>query len=187
MAWPGPDLSNAQPSLDLRAGWNDSGIGFSLQSPQLIPRDPLPLGRAVSGSQDHSKAVWLIWLHTRNPHGIHRANRMSHCFQVQTAELRPGSASVTVTQRPVDRAGTDAPQHPSAAFQASFESGRDGDRLAVWLPAETLSGFSPEASRECGFFSAWNDPARGLQPLSLGREFPFESDPDLWHILHLQD
>lgn len=159
--------------LELRAAWNSDGLAFAARvrgrakPPQGTTANPL----AADGLQ--------VWIDTRGTQSVHRASRFCHhfCF------LATGGAR----QMPIHRAREDAPLCNPADLQATIESRKDGYDLMAWLPERTLNGFSPEESPRLGFYLRLHDAELGDRYLTVGPEFPFNSDPSLWSTLELRN
>ena len=67
----------------------------------------------------------------------------------------------------------------------SADVAKDGYRLEAWLPADVLHGFDPDAQPRLGFHYVVRDFELGIHGLSVGGDFPYESDPSLWSVLKL--
>src|SRR5262249_23481469 len=101
-------------------------------------------------------------------------------------KLRPSVTRISLARsgeedRAASAKGTDS------ALKVWSEIRDDGYLLELWIPAEALSGFDPDASRQLGFYAVVRDAELGEQFLTVGREFPFEHDPSLWQTLELSD
>ena len=73
----------------------------------------------------------------------------------------------------------------STAVRITSDLHKDGYRLRAWFPADSLVGYDPESYSRLGFYGVVRDAELGLQPLTVGEEFPFASDPSLWQTLEL--
>jgi hypothetical protein len=60
-----------------------------------------------------------------------------------------------------------------------------GYRLEAFVPAAALTGFDPAEQPQLGFTYAVVDRELGEQTLTVGSEFPYQSDPSLWSTLDL--
>ncbi len=177
-----PDLGALEgtPSwAKVRAGWNDSGLGFAFEVVDKAgPISPAPeRASGLDGVQ--------LWIDTRDTRNVHRATRFCHRY---AATLVPGpgrSLGVEVVQKPIARAIADAPIVKSAPVQARAERTLSGWRLELFFPAEALGGFDPETNRRLGFSYQVTDPDRGDRFFGVGREFPVGEDPSLWATLEL--
>ncbi len=174
------ELDDVQPFGELRIGWNEKGVGVSVdvRGKRERPRCRIEEPTESDGLQ--------LWVDTRNTQSIHRASRFCHHFCVLPAgaggESQQQPASV---QLPIARAREDAPLVKSAPIGTSVQMRPDGYQLEVWLPAESLNGFDPEANPSLGFYYLLQDSELGEQFLTVGREFPFAHDPSLWCTLEL--
>ena len=178
-------LDGAAGFADLRAAWNANGVGFSLHV--AGKSGPPSCDMALPAESDGLQ----IWLDTRNTQTIHRASRFCHyfCFSPQGGG-RDGNAP-TACQLPVPRAREDAPLMTPENLRVRSKTTRDGYRLEAWLASEQLQGFEPEdlggnaGNPLVGFYYCIRDAELGEQFLSVGRDFPFASDPSLWATLEL--
>jgi len=181
-----PDIAelDGTPSFaELRAAWNPGGIGFSLT---VSRRSDAALPDVDSRSPEDSDGLQL-WIDTRNTQSIHRASRFCHHFHlVPSADGKERNRPQCI-QLPIARSRSeDEPDSPVVrSVPLTMKSLADGYRLDVWFPADVLSGFDPETTRQLGFYYSVHDAVHGEQFLSVGRDFPFSHDPSLWSTLDL--
>jgi hypothetical protein len=174
------DLDGAPAFAEIRAAWNENGIGFAVEvagkkHPHIAdPAAPL----ASDGLQ--------IWIDTRNTQSIHRASRFCHHFCLLPAGAGAKSDKPIGIQLPIARAREEQSRTDSAQIPIAAEHRRDGYRLEAWLPAEVLTGYDPQSNPLLGFYYSVRDAELGEQFLSVGHEFPFAHDPSLWSTLELQ-
>ena len=173
------ELDGVVPFGELRLAWNARGLGVSVRVHRK--RHP-PAGRlkeptAADGLQ--------LWIDTRNTQSIHRAGRFCHHFCILPRCSDSKSDKSVALQLPIARARDDAPLADSKQMETSVELLADGYRLEVWLPADVLNGYDPQASPRIGFYYLLRDSELGDQFLSVGHEFPFAHDPSLWCTLEL--
>ena len=174
------ELDDVQPFGKLHIGWNEKGVGVSVdvQGKRKRPQCRIEEPTESDGLQ--------LWVDTRNTQSIHRASRFCHHFCVLPAVAGGGSQQQPASvQLPIVRAREDAPLVKSAAIGTSVQMRPDGYQLEIWLPAESLNGFDPEANPSLGFYYLLQDSELGEQFLTVGREFPFAHDPSLWCTLEL--
>lgn len=181
-----PDLSElrgVRPFGEIRAAWNDDGLGFSVQvrgkkhPPAAEERTPT----MPDGVQ--------LWIDTRNTQTIHRASRYCHhfCF-APTGGGRDGEQPFGV-QLPIAQARETTPLAVKGSLLVSAKILPDGYRLEAWLRRDQLQGFDPAADREAGtptklgFFYEIRDSELGNQSLTVDASFPFAHDPSLWSTL----
>jgi hypothetical protein len=164
---------------DLRAGWNEQGLFFSV---------------AVTGKRS---SVWCretkpedsdglqLFIDTRDTHNIHRASRFCHRFLFMPAGAGRQNLEPLADQLLVDRARENAnPVRPGQLrAQALTKSG--GYQLSAFIPGAALTGFNPQDNPRLGFTYLLLDRELGEQCFSCGLEFPFPSDPSLWGTLQL--
>lgn len=177
-----PDLSeldNAGSFGELRAAWNERGIGFSVAVSGK--RTPLSCDPADSTESDGLQ----IWIDTRNTQSIHRAGRFCHHFCCLPTGADGTFENPVGLQLPIARAREDAQLAEPEQIRLSAERRRDGYLLECWLPAAILTGFDPAANPLLGFYYYLRDAELGEQYLTVSREFPFAYDPSLWSTLEL--
>ena len=176
-----PDLSALQEGprfAEIRMAWNVNGVGtrVQVQGKRSKPVCHAPIPEESDGVQ--------VWIDTRNTQSIHRASRFCHHFcALPAAEKRRGGP--IAVQLPIARAREEAPLARPEQLPVQAELRRDGYVLDLWLPTECLSGFDPEANPRLGFYILVRDMELGEQYLTVGREFPFASDPSLWSTAEL--
>lgn len=177
--WPGADLGDDSPPIDLRVAWNEVGLGIEARvSGKAHPPVSNPdMPDATDGLQ--------IWIDTRNTQTIHRANRFCHQFCLLPNGGGKDGQEPLVRQLPIGRAADDAPTFPPERFTAKSETFSDGYRLEVWLPGDTLNGFDPEISPRLGFYAMLHDSEIGQHFLTVDSAFPVTNDPSLWQSLEL--
>ncbi|MFO0918021.1 MAG: hypothetical protein U0872_06855 [Planctomycetaceae bacterium] len=167
----------------LRCGWNPAGFGVSVEvrskqaAVQCHPQSPL------------TSDGFTVWIDTRHTQTVHRVTRFCHQFSVMPAGGGPKKLRPVVTRVSMNRAD----ERPLVSAKGEDALGvwseiyDDGYLLELWIPAEALTGFDPETSRQLGFYALVRDAELGEQYLTVGREFPFEHDPSLWQNLDLSD
>jgi hypothetical protein len=174
-------LDERQPFARIALGWHEEGLQVTCcvtgkkqpvecDAKQLITSDGLQL-----------------WIDTRNTPGVHRANRFCHqIVALPTGGGTHGSEPI-VEQIEIARCREKSPIAGSGTFRANAEIRKDGYDLALWIPADNLNGYDPDQSPVFGFYYAVRDRELGVQTLSVGDEFPYASDPSLWHSIELVD
>mgnify|MGYP007059380038 CR=1 FL=1 len=163
----------------LRTAWNPHGIGFelSVRDKSRFPKGDIEKPTAADGLQ--------VWIDTRSTQNVHRATRFCHSFC-----LLPGagkSQAPAAVQVPVARAREDAPLCEPESLLIASDVSRHGYRLEAWIPADVLHGFDPDVQPRLGFGFVVRDFELGIHGLTVGSDFPFESDPSLWSVLRLAD
>jgi len=180
------ELENANRIGDIRAAWNSNGLGFSVcvsgksTPPVWVPDD----SAASDGLQ--------VWIDTRNTQSIHRASRFCHHFCFLPGGIGPRGGQGVGCQLPIARAREETPIAKMEDVPLHVQLTDDGYRLETWLPRECLHGFEPDSTDGTpaiallGFYYRICDKELGDQFLSVGRDFPFASDPSLWATLELR-
>ena len=183
-----PDLSElrgVRPFAEVRAAWNDDGLGFS-----VIVREKKHPPTADERTPTMPDGVQL-WIDTRNTQTIHRASRYCHhfCF-APVGGGRDGEQPFGM-QLPIAQAREITPLAAKGSLLVSAEILSDGYRLEAWLRRDQLQGFDPAADREAGtptklgFYYEIRDSELGNQTLTVDASFPFAHDPSLWSTLEL--
>ena len=173
------ELGERQPFADLRVAWSEHGIVFNLQ---VRGKKQSPWCR--ESRLDESDGLRL-WIDTRDTHNVHRASRFCHQFvflpQGEGAKLENPVAELLNIARAKDN-----PKQPTrGALQVRSEKRVDGYLLQGFVPATAITGYDPSEHPKLGFYYAITDRELGWQTLSLGSEYPFQSDPSLWGTLEL--
>ena len=165
---------------EIRMAWNSGGLGISVQA----------LGKKQAavcnpGAPEESDGL-QVWIDTRNTQSIHRASRFCHQFCLLPSGAGEESDKPVVIQLPIARAREDARLAKADDIRISSETRKNGYQLEAWISRDILNGFDPEANSRLGFYWYLRDSELGEQFLSVGREFPFASDPSLWATLTLE-
>jgi hypothetical protein len=166
---------------DVRGAWNQHGIGFQIE----VTGRERPL-RCDPDRPDVSDG-FQVWLDTRGTQNVHRATRFCHAFRAMPVGGGDDGTWPHAMQVPVARAREDAPLCDPDDLLVSGDVTKTGYRLELWLPAAVLTGFDPAAQPRLGFHYVVRDTERGEQSLSVGADYPYESDPSLWSVLNLVD
>lgn len=183
-----PDLSElrgARPFGEVRAAWNDDGLGFSVlvSGKRHPPAADARMPTMPDGVQ--------LWIDTRNTQSIHRASRYCHHFCFGPVGGGNDGEQPFGTQLHIAQARELTSLAAKGSLLISSESRTDGYRLDVWLRRDQLQGFDPAADREAGtptrlgFFYEIRDSELGDQALTVDASFPFAYDPSLWSTLEL--
>lgn len=173
------ELDGARSFADVRMGWNESGIGVSIE----VKERSRPLRASTSNPADSDGLH--IWLNTRNSQRIHRATKYCQQFSILPCGGGSKGKEPVVAVVPLARSRESAtPVDPSSILVRS-EIRKDGYQLEVWLPAEVIAGFDPSQHSKIGFHYVVRDSELGDQSLVVDQEFPRESDPSLWPTIEL--
>ena len=175
------DLDQPEPFAVLAAAWNKRGLALSAT---IHGKQHPPSCSAATPAESDGLQVWVD---TRNTQSIHRASRFCHHFCALPTGGGPKSDRPLAVQLPTARATEDSPIADPSALPVASEMLADGYRVELWLPADVLTGYDPEANPRLGFYCYLFDSELGEQFLSVGREFPFAHDPSLWSTLELED
>ncbi|MFO1004841.1 MAG: hypothetical protein U0929_02690 [Planctomycetaceae bacterium] len=161
-----------------KGAWNSHGLAFSIEvtgksSWSCNPDRPL-----------ESDGIHL-WIDTRDTQSVHRATRFCHMLCVLPSGGGESGREPVVVPVPVPRASQDAKLADSDDYLVTAEMTKSGYRMAVWIPASTLTGFDPSSQPRIGFFAQLKDKSMGTHPIALGPEFPYDGDPSLWLTLEM--
>jgi hypothetical protein len=185
-AAPFPDfgaLDGVAPFAQIRAGWNEGGIGFRV----AVAGKKMPVAEVPDEPRESDG--FQLWLDTRNTQTIHRASRFCHHFAFLPTGPSRGegrkAGTAAAHQLSIALAKEDAPFNRAGLLRAASQTTADGYVLDVWIPAESLVGYDPDANPLLGFYYVVRDAELGEQFLAVGRDFPFDHDPSLWSTLEL--
>jgi len=173
------ELEGQRSFADVRAAWNESGLGFSVR----IEGKKHPSWCRETKLED-SDALQL-WIDTRDTHNIHRASRFCHRFIALPLGGGRAYDQPVVDQLLVDRARENANPVRPGLLKVASEKRVGGYVLSVFIPAAALTGLNPPDHPRLGFTYFVFDRELGQQYFSVGSEFPFSSDPSLWGTLEL--
>ena len=173
------ELEGQRSFADVRAAWNESGLGFSVR----IEGKKHPSWCRETKLED-SDAL-QVWVDTRDTHNIHRASRFCHRF----IALPSGGGHAPSTSRSSINCWWIARENANPVrpglLKVTSEKRVGGYVMSVFIPAAALTGFNPADHPRLGFTYFVFDRELGQQYFSVGSEFPFPSDPSLWGTLEL--
>lgn len=173
------ELEGKKPFADVRLAWSEQGLALNL----LVRGKEQPPWCRDSKIEDSDGLQ--VWIDTRNTQNIHRAGRFCHRY----AFLPVGSGrqlnEPTAALLAINRAKESPREIDQRQLRIWAERKADGYTLAVHIPAETLTGYSPADQPAIGFTYAVMDRELGWQTFSVGQEMPFAEDPSLWGTLDL--
>jgi hypothetical protein len=177
-------LEGTAPFAKLQAGWNESGIGFRVS----VTGKKMPI--AAVPEEPRESDGFQLWLDTRNTQTIHRASRFCHHFAFLPSSDSGGAkrknGAGSAFQFSIALAKEDASSNRAGLLRAASQAVPGGYVLDAWIPAESLTGYDPEANPSLGFYYVVRDAELREQFLAVGREFPFDHDPSLWSTLELK-
>lgn len=173
------DMDDKRNFADVRVAWNEGGLALEVE----VKGKQQPLVGDVSKPRV-SDGVSL-WLDTRDARTSHRASRFCHQFHFLPTGGGEERDEPAVVQEKIHRALTDAPIAPAGAIAFRCARKATGYRLAVFLPAEVLTGWDPEQNPRMGIFYVVRDSELGDQALSAATDLPYAEDPTLWSVLEL--
>ncbi len=164
---------------DLRAGWNEEGLAFSLR---VSGKKQAPWCR---GTRIEDSDGLRLWIDTRDTHNIHRAGRFCHQFIFLPMGAGRRADEPLGRLVAINRAREEPKAVPDNLLQVRSEKRIDGFLLEAWIPAAALTGYDPAEHPRLGFSYAVVDRELGWQTFTVGPEFPFNEDPSLWGTLEL--
>ncbi|MDZ4683832.1 MAG: hypothetical protein SH850_02010 [Planctomycetaceae bacterium] len=170
---------SSPPFATWSVAWNENGIAVAVQV--RGKRQPLHADAQTPTRSDG----FDVWIDTRGTQNVHRATRFCHRFCVLPRGTGRKEAKPVVIPIPFANAKetVSAKTPPECLVESDIRD--DSYDLAVWIPADALFGFDPEANPRLGFYLVVRDAELGEQFLTVGREFPIEFDPSLWQMLEL--
>jgi len=173
------DLDDAPNFADVRLGWNETGLGLTVE---VKGKESYPIGDADRPRQSDGVTVWID---TRGDRTGHRASRTCHQFHFLAAGGGPQKDEPAFVQTKIHRALQDAPLATSADVPFRFERLKGGYRIEAFLSASVLAGFDPDQHPRLGVFYALRDFEKGEQTAGADSDFPFAEDPSLWASMEL--
>lgn len=176
---PFADIDGAPKFADVRLGWNESGLGLSVD---VKGKDNLPIGDVARPRQSDGVTIWID---TRGDRTSHRATRTCHQFHFLAAGAGSNKDEPAFVQAKIHRALQDAPLATSNDVPFRFERIKGGYRIEAFLSANVLTGYDPEQYPRLGVFYAVRDLELGEQTPGADSDFPFSEDPSLWASLEL--
>lgn len=173
------ELGDGTQFADLRLAWSGNGLVFNLQ---VRNKKQAPWCR--ESRLDESDGLTL-WIDTRNTLNVHRASRFCHQYiflpQGEGAKLENPVAELLN----INRAKDNPIQPARGSLLVRSEKRVDGYLMQGLIPASAITGYDPNEHSKLGFYYAVMDRELGWQTLSLGSEYPFQTDPSLWGTLDL--
>jgi hypothetical protein len=173
------ELEGQRPWADLRAGWNDTGLYFTVE---VAGKHQAPWCR--ENRLEDSDGLQL-WIDTRDTHNIHRASRFCHRFIFLPAGGGRQLTEPVADQLLIDRARENANPVRPGHLKVAAKCDKQGYRLSVHLPTAAITGYQPTDHPKLGFTYFMFDREYGEQTFSVGLPFPFTNDPSLWGTLEL--
>lgn len=172
-------LDGRRPYADVRAGWNERGLGFSV----LVEGKRQPPWCRESQFDDSDGLH--VWIDTRDTHNIHRAGRFCHRFGFLPTGGGPRREDPVAGQILINR----AKEHPKPAAPSQLkvrsEKRVNGYFLETLISSAALTGYDPADHMRLGFTYAVYDRELGEQTFGPGSEFPYAEDPSVWQTLEL--
>jgi len=176
---PFADLDDAPNFADVRLGWNETGLGLTVE---VKGKENYPIGDADRPRQSDGVTLWID---TRGDRTSHRALRTCHQFHFLAAGGGANKDEPAFVQTKIHRALQDAALATSADVPFRSERVKGGYRIEAFLSANVLAGFDPDQHARLGVFYAVRDFEKGEQTPGADSDFPFAEDPSLWASLEL--
>ena len=173
------DMDDAPRFADVRLGWNESGLGLTVE---VRGKDNYAIGDAARPRQSDGITLWID---TRGDRTGHRASRTCHQFHFLAAGGGANKDEPAFVQSKIHRALQDAPLVTSNDVPFRHERVKGGYRIEAFLSANVLTGYDPEQFPRLGVFYAVRDFEKGEQTPGADSDFPFAEDPSLWASLEL--
>ena len=173
------ELSGAKPFADVRLAWSDAGLIFNV----AVQGKEQPPWCRDSRIEDSDGVQ--VWIDTRNTQNIHRAGRFCHRYAFMPIGAGRRLDEPVAALLAINRAKESPREIDPRRLQILSELTTSGYRLQAFIPADTLTGFSPADQPAIGFTYAVIDRELGTQTFTVGQELPFADDPSLWGTLDL--
>lgn len=173
------ELDGERAFADVRAAWNEGGIGFSVR----VEGKKHPNWCRETKLEDSDSLQ--VWVDTRDTHNIHRATRFCHRFVFLPGGAGRNFEQPVADQLLVDRARENANPIRPGQLKVALGRATGGYLMSTFIPAAALTGFNPVDHPRLGFTYQLFDRELGQQYFSVGSEFPFAADPSLWGTLEL--
>jgi len=164
---------------EFRMGWDERGVAFSVR----VAGKTQPAWCRETRLEDSDGVE--IWIDTRSAHSVHRATRFCHRFVFLPAGAGRKHDEPVADQLLIARARENAPPIRPGQLQIVRVWTEDGYQLDGFVPAAALVGYEPREHPRLGFNYAVFDRELGLQTLSTGTGFPYQTDPSTWATLEL--
>jgi hypothetical protein len=173
------ELQGLRPFAELRMAWNDEGLALWLE---VTGKTQAPWCRPTRIEDSDGLQIWID---TRDTHNVHRAGRFCHRFV-----FMPSGGGKTLGEPagqllPINRCREMPKIVDANLLKLRSELRPKGYVLQAFLPGAALTGWDPAEHRKLGFTYAVVDRELGVQPFTVGPEFPFDEDPSLWGTLEL--
>lgn len=173
------ELEGTRPYAEVRAGWSEAGLAFSVQ---VSGKRRPPWCR--ESRPDESDGL-RIWIDTRDTHNIHRASRFCHQFIFLPAGSGRNLADPYGELYFINRARENPRPIRPDVLRVRSEKRVDGYVLEAHIPAAAITGWEPAEHPRMGFTYAVIDQELGEQAFTCGKEFPYKEDPSVWGTLEL--
>lgn len=176
---PFADMDGAPHFADVRLGWNEAGLGLTVE---VKGKENYPIGDVDRPRQSDGITLWID---TRGDRTGHRATRTCHQFHFLAAGGGSNKDEPAFLQSKIHRALQDAPLASGEDVPFRCERIKGGYRIEAFLSANVLTGFDPEQYPRLGVFCSVKDFEKGEQTPGADSDFPFAEDPSLWASLDL--
>ena len=173
-------FENQQAFADVRAGWNQSGMYFSVNIACKKQSLWCRQNEVLESDGLH------LWIDTRNTHNVHRASKFCHWFVLLPTGGGPQSKSPVATMLKINRSNEDPPTINRQEADLHAKLSKTGYELKVFIPGSSLHGWNTDDHRQLGFNYAICDRELGWQTLAIGPELPIREDPSLWQTMALR-
>lgn len=165
--------------LDLRMGWNEKGLVFSLE---VRGKKQRPWCRSMHPEESDGLQICLD---TRDLKDVHRATRFCHRLVFLPLLNTVAKNQPDAIWLPIHR----AKGHPNPIelerIKLTSRLTAEGYRLDIFLPGGILTGFDPQEHPTLGFHFVLVDRELGNRYFLVEPPFPHDQDPSLWGTLEL--
>ena len=171
-------LSGTRRFAEAYIGWSPAGFFFQAHLKAL----GIVIPETKAAPNPARASLFSVYVDTRWSPDVHRAT--SFCHRFDFIVQRPTRS--TPEQRghgelaPIQRArAAPAEVHPKDISVAGYLL-PDGYEVKAFLPADTLTGYSPEEFQDVGVFYTINDLVYGNQIMARTLQSPYFEDPSVW-------
>jgi hypothetical protein len=171
-------LSSARRFAEAYIAWSPAGIFFQVILKAFGP----DIADTKATNMNPNGYRCSLYLDTRWSPDVHRAT--SFCHRFDFILIRPTKSMPEQRGHgelaPIQRArAAPADVHPKDISVSTYLM-TGGYEIKAFLPAETLTGYSPEEFQDVGVFYTINDLIYGNQIMARTLQSPYFEDPSVW-------
>ena len=171
-------LNGSRRFAEAYIAWSSAGIFFQVS----LKANGQDIAETKATPVMNRSYLCSLYLDTRWSPDVRRATSFCHRFDfilmrpTRSSPQQRGHGELT----PIQRArAAPAEVHPKDISVATFLQ-PGGYEIKAFLPAETLTGYSPEEFQDVGVFYTINDLMYGNQIMARTLQSPYFEDPSVW-------